>query len=433
MRATFLLLVSMPLATFARPVMGAELVVSGPTRLVIADCANATLELRFTASRPPLAVRTGDVAPRDGRGQSVAWSVAWDKLTASDPSIHEYLATGALKNGCPAPGTYSLPIVVTLAVAQDAGMLATADGGAGDALSTATLSVDLVRVVDPVLDAPSAVTLAAEAWPALGPDAGLSIPVRESSNAAPIRSLSATGTELKTSSGELTGVELVAQADPIALDAGAGAELGLALSNAAWPGSYTSRVIVHAPDAKKDQTIDVTLKIRLSVVFLLLTITLATGLGWWVNVWLAGRATVDSARMRGLRAAQDLVALTSKERDPSVEQRIMGIAAHLETLARSAKTADEVDQAIAANRAQVAKVEEDARASEATLAKELGAVRASLGLGGAGLNPAIANRVASVSQELEAIEGAQDAGQVSRRSRGFSRSRRGCREASSAF
>jgi hypothetical protein len=95
-----------------------------------------------------------------------------------------------------------------------------------------------------------------------------------------------------------------------------------------------------------------------------------------------------------------------------VQQRIMGVAVHLETMSRAATSGDEVDKAIVDRQAEVKTIEEDARASEATLVKELSAVRGSLGLGGAGLDPAIADRVASVSQELVAVDAAHEAGRV---------------------
>jgi hypothetical protein len=393
--------------------MAADLSASGPARFVIADCGNAGLDLRFTSPRSPLAVRTGDIASH-GAGQPVGWSVAWDKPVASDPSIHEYAVTGTLKNGCPSPGTYAVALVVTLPLALDAGAPADAmaDGAVPDALPTATLSIEVVRTVDPVLDVPSAVTLPVEAWPALGPDSGLSIPLRETSNLAPIRSISASGAELKTSSGDLTGIELVPQAEPLALDAGAGAGLELSLSSGPSPGTYTSRVVVHAPDAKRDQNIDVTLKVRLSWVFLLGILALGIALGWLVNVWLAGRSALDAARLKGLRAADDLVARASKEADPVVEQRILGVAVDLETKSRAAKTVEAIEAAITEDQAQVTEIEEHARASEAKLATGLGFDRAILAPGGGGLDTAIADLVAPASQDLGAIESARDAGRV---------------------
>ncbi|MGA2447132.1 MAG: hypothetical protein ABTD50_00480 [Polyangiaceae bacterium] len=413
MRATFLVLVSLLFVVFARPATAVDLSASGRARFVIADCGNARLELRFTSPRSPLAVRTGDIAPH-GAGQPVAWSVAWDKPALSDASIREYAVTGSLENGCPSPGTYAVPLVVTLPIPMDGGASAdaTADGAALDALPTATLSIEIVRTVDPVLDVPSAVTLPVEAWPVLGPDSGLTVPLRETSNLAPIRSISASGAELKTSSGDPTGIQLVPQAEPLALDAGAGAGLEVSLSSGPPPGTYTSRLVVHAPDTKRDQSVDVTLRVRLSWVFLIGILALGIALGWVVNVWLAGRSALDAARLRGLRAADDLVARASKEADPVVEQRIMGVAVDLETKSRSARTVDAIETATAADQALVTKIEQDARASEARLTSALGFDHAILASGGAGLDTAIANLVAPVSQDLAAIESARDAGRV---------------------
>src|SRR5262249_33204781 len=155
--ASALAVAAVPVASGLAPARAATVTaLSGPTSIFFTDCSNAGIVLRFFADPAPLTLRTGDIAlakPAEGAPRApIAWTVTWEAPTASDPSIHEYQSVGSLKNGCPLPGRYKLPVTVFQKQEN------------GDITKT-PLAIEVVRTVDPTLDAASPVSLVLETWP----------------------------------------------------------------------------------------------------------------------------------------------------------------------------------------------------------------------------------------------------------------------------
>lgn len=373
---------------------------SGPTKFVVTDCANASLAVRFTSEEAPLALRSGDITSDDRPELPIPWSISWEKPQASDPSIKEYQASGTVKGGCPARGTYTVPLSVTLG---------------GPKPSAAVFSIKLVRAVDPVLDAPSAVTLTASRWPVY--DFGVSLPsirLRETSHGSAIDSISASGRELKTSSGELTDIALNPDPKPLSVPAGGAADLSLQLSRTPDPGTYTTRLVLHGAALKQDQGADVTLKVRVFWIFLLIAIALGIGLGWFVNVGLAQSAALDAAILAGIRAASLLARRATAQKDPLVQQRLIALASVLESRVRTAEDPDAAQKLVAEAQGQATKVEEAALASAADFAQSVARVRAVLAPNHLIAPPSVAAELAALNDALGGIERVAQAGNIER-------------------
>jgi hypothetical protein len=372
--------------------------ISGPSGFVVGDCNNASIALRFTADQTPVAVRTGDILGDDASSRPVGWSIEWDKPSVSDPAVKEYQSTGKLRNGCPAAGAYHAPVRVT-----------------SDKGEAAQLTISVTRMLDPVLDAPSAVTLSLDTLPFGIRSSHVkhrAIQLRETSNGAAVTTLVPTGSELKTAGGESTGIMLNPDPRPLKLPPGGADWLVLGLSRVPDPGSYTGRVALHSPALKQNAAIDVTYKIRIAAYFLLIALAVGVGLGWWVNVYLAARAVLDAALLGGLQQSEAIARRATAQRDPRVQQWVLAVAAELEAALRAARTPAEVQAAVTQAQEKAKDIETKASASADALLQGIAAVRGILQPNGQVPDDLVADRLAAVADELERIQRASDSGDV---------------------
>ena len=223
---------------------------SGQTSFSFTDCSNAGILLRFTADPAPLSLRTGDIVLIQSAvgvpGTPVDWTILWEAPTLSDPAIHEYQSIGSVKNGCPPPGSYKVPLTLYQP--------------AGDQVSKTPFEIAVERTVEPVLDLPATAALTLEIWPLgagrMGALPGLSL--GELSGGADLGEVFATSASLKNAAGDLTDIRLE-PAGPVTLAAGKSVTLDLLLSRTPDPGTYTARLPLHAFAAKQSQAVDITL------------------------------------------------------------------------------------------------------------------------------------------------------------------------------
>lgn len=368
---------------------------SGPTSISFADCSNAGIVLRLLADPAPLTLRTGDIVlakPAEGAPRApIAWTVTWETPTASDPSIHEYQSVGSLRNGCPLAGRYKLPVTVFQKQEN------------GDIAKTA-LEIEVVRTVDPTLDAASPVSLVLETWPfdgAFRPLPGLSL--SELSGAADLGQVFAIGSALKDGAGDLTPIRLTAPV-PVTLAAGRSAVLGLALSQTPAPGSYTARLSLHGLALKQSQPIEVTLKVRIIWYFLLIALALGVGAGWLVNIYLAGRAALGAARLQGLGDAAAIAARAVLQKDSAVQQRLLVLAAAVESKLGKAGTPAEIQAAVKDGQDMAAKIESRAAETAKDLLDTMVRLRGWVAPQNAVLDDALADRLLPLIRALDSIE-----------------------------
>ncbi|HEX4571844.1 MAG TPA: hypothetical protein VH184_15535, partial [Dongiaceae bacterium] len=171
-------------------------ILSGQTSFSFADCSNAGILLRFTADPAPLSLRSGDIVLIQSAagvpGMPVDWTILWDAPTLSDPAIHEYQSIGSVKNGCPPPGRYKVPLTLYQP--------------SGDQVNKTTFEITVERTVEPVLDLPATAALTLEIWPLgagrMGALPGLSL--GELSGGADLGQVFATSASLKNAAGDLT-------------------------------------------------------------------------------------------------------------------------------------------------------------------------------------------------------------------------------------
>jgi len=377
-------------------------VISGPTTFVISDCNDARIPLRFIpgGSLAPIAIRTKDIVNETPKGAPVGWSISWDKPLLTDQSIAEYQTLGTLNGGCPLAGTFDVPLTISLG---------------GTPPSSAELKFTLVRIVDPVLDAPVSVMLPLNIWPfGVGgfDESELSIPLRETSYGASVDGIVAVGSELKNASGELAGIMLISQPNALKLGAGAGANLGMTLSQTPDPGSYTGKITLHAPTLKQNQAVDVTLKVRVCWVFLLVVIGLGVGLGYLVNVSLRQRAELDAALLEGLRASAAIAQRAAAQKDPAVQQRLINLAAYLEGQVKDATTTKAVDDAVTAAQSRANDIETMANKAATDFGQNLARLRSIVQPSEVPLDDAIDDLLASLKQTLDRIDRVGTSGDV---------------------
>ena len=382
----------------------AKTAISGTESFVVADCANPTLALRFSADKAPLAVKTNNIANETSPKTLVAWSIAWQVPQPSIPSINEYQATGTVSGPCPAPGRYAIPISVVL-----------------DPSGTPEkLNIHLSRAAEPTLDAPTTVTLRTELPVIVGfpyifdvmvPYVP-SIRLREISSAATIETISASGGQLRNSAGEFIDTMLNPDPNPLSVNAGQGGDLKLRVSNTPPVGAYTTRLILHSPALKQNQTIDVTLKVAVLSIYLFITVVVGVVVGWLVNVWLAGRATLDTARLEAFRAAAALGKRATLQKDPAVQQRFISLVASLETAIRDAKTPQELQAELAKSGTDAATIEQEAGKSTDALRLALARVREVLEPGRIAPDSMVAQGIAPLAGELSEINAAAASGDV---------------------
>ena len=404
---------------------------SGPSQFTVSDCGSLGLILRFTSDTVPLAVRTNNPTPSSGTA-AVGWGIEWAQPRVSDASINEYSSAGTIKssdgnskNNCPDLGSYTVPLTLSFAgtpAVTPPGTPAVTQPATPP--TTAALSITLTRTAaaaTPTLDVASAVTLPVQIWPLetlwkSTPLPVAPIAVRESSTEAPIPAISAAGGELKNAAGESEGIALVQDKTPVRLEAGQGGQVALTLSVPPAPGTYTLRIVLRAKTLQ-DKPVDVTLKVRIYWFFLLLTVALGVGLGWWVNVRLAARAAIDAARIAALSAAGAIAARAGAQKDPAVQQRLLGVAHALEEKLRLDATPEAVQADVTAATHAADTIETQATASATSFAQSLSQTRAVFQPDGHPPEDVIAALLASVIQTLDSIERMGDAGDVEQASR----------------
>lgn len=376
-------------------VFAATAVVTGPRVFVVSDCAKPpAYTLRFVSDVAPLAVRSSDAARKDTQAVT-PWSIEWSAPVAADPTIKEYTAEGLIKGGCPAPGAYALQVSLLF------------PAGA----APAPLQIE-VRRPEPVLDAPAAITLEGEmpTWndaPALRP-----IQIGETSTVADIDAVSAGAGQLRNATGEQAAAALTPVNTPLKIPAGKVGTLAVGLSNALPPGTYTTRISLQSPSLKQPQNIDVTVKLRLYRSYLFITIVVGVLLGWVVNVWLASRTALLTARVEALRSADVLARRASVQRDPEVQQRLVAAMVELETAIRNAEKPEQVQTAITEATALVTRIETEAGNAANALKTALQRVHAVLEPAQGPLDTMVAERIAALSAELAGIDAAAAGGDV---------------------
>jgi hypothetical protein len=401
---------------------------SGPSQFTVSDCNSLGLTLRFTSDAVPLAVRTNNPTPSSGAA-AVGWGIEWTQPRVSDTSINEYSSAGTIKssdgsskNNCPEVGSYKVPLTLSFAGATAVTSPGTpAVTQPANPPTTTALSITLTRTATPTLDIASAVTLPVQIWPLetlwkSTPLPVAPIAVRESSTEAPIPAISAAGGELKNAAGESEGIALVPDKTPVRLEAGQGGQVALTLSVPPAPGTYTSRIVLRAKTLP-DKPVDVTLKVRIYWFLLLLTVALGVGLGWWVNVRLAARAAIDAARIAALSAAGAIAARAGAQKDPAVQQRLLGIAHALEEKLRLDATPEAVQADVTAATHAADAIETQATTSATSFAQSLSQIRAVFQPDGHPPEDVVAALLASLIQTLGSIERMGDAGDVEQASR----------------
>ena len=364
----------------------------------VTDCTNSNIVLKITSEAAVTAIRSRDITTADTDKLPVTWTITWDKPAASDPTLNEYQASGTIKGTpCPAVGKYDVPlsIAVGATISQD-------------------LSIQLVRTVDPALDAPSSITVPVWITPLYKTRLGALPYVRlvETSNANPLNGVSAIGGEMKNNAGESSGIQLQVPDKPMDLPAGTGKNLDLSFSAIPDPGVYTSRVTLRAPGLKQPQTVDVTVKVRVPYWVLLLVILIGIGLGWWVNIGLVARSAMETVKLGAFRASEAIATRARAQKDPAVQQRLLAIAASLESNIMKAAKPEDLQTAVANAQELAGKVEAAAKSDSDACAAELKLVRDSFLPNGAPPAPWINDLLAPESGHLEEIAAAALSGDV---------------------
>ncbi len=380
--------------------------ISGRSAFVVFDCSKDVVTLLFRSAHAPVAVRTRDVTPEVGAAPTLAttpvptpaWTLVWTKPVATEPAINEYQSVGSLGNGCPLPGRFRVGVDLIAGVAGE---------------TNERLEFGLERAADPSLYVPTQVSLNLVTNP-LAPGAALLSPtvlLKEESYSSPLGAVSVSPGELKNASGDLVGIQIQpARATPIEVPSGRSAELTLALSATPSPGVYTSRVSLHSPELRQTVNMDVTLKVRVASVFLLLILVGGVALGWGVNVVLAGRAKLDAALLEALRAADGLVKRAQAQQDPAVQQRILRVAAGLEAALGQAQTVENVQDLVKTAQGQVSAIEAQAATDAKNLAEALATARAVFTDKGAPLDPLVEDLLRGVRGDLARVEAVAGSG-----------------------
>jgi hypothetical protein len=384
------------LAFLAAPALAATPpLLSGQTSFSFADCSNAGILLRFTADPAPLSLRAGDIvliqSAAGVAGTPVDWTILWEAPTLSDPAIHEYESIGSVKNGCPPPGRYKVPLTLYQP--------------AGDQVSKTAFEITVERTIEPVLDLPATAALTLEIWPLgagrMGALPGLSL--GELSGSADLGQVFATSASLKNAAGDLTDIRLE-PAGPVTLAAGKSATLDLLLSRTPDPGTYTARLPLHAFAAKQSQAVDITLKVRVFWGFLLAAIGLGVALGWLFNVHLAQRAALGAAQLQGLRDAGAIASRALPQKDTAAQQRLIVLAAAVAAKVRNARAVTDVQAAVKDGQDMAASIETRAADTAKQFAEAMTRLQGWWTPDGAALDEALEGRLLPLRQTLDTIE-----------------------------
>lgn len=357
----------------------------------VSDCT-APIALRFVSESKPAAIRSGDIAPRPAASPP-GWTIDWEKPAASDAAINEYASAGHIKDGCPAPGLYTVPLTVY-----------------GEDHAAARFSLTVVRVAEPVLDVPASLSLTAEfVW---GAPAAVPFLLRETIAGAADTRVSVLGGELRTTAGDATGIALEATNGPVVVRAGESARVMLAPTQTPAPGAYTTKLVLNGAAVKPGTTIDITYKVRAASYYLLGVIAIVIALGLVVNVFLTARAALEAALQAGLRTAQSLSRRASPQRDPAVQQRLLAVANLLQSNIEESTTSQEIGVRIGEAEAQAKEIENKAVEAASTLQQALAATRTLFRAEGQNLDGALAQRLAEPLRDLDELQRAADNGDV---------------------
>jgi hypothetical protein len=388
-------LLSLLLLLYANMSLAVQAATVSGTELFVVDCTNQTLTLRFTAGKVPQAVRTNNIRKEASPATAVAWSIAWQVPQPSLPAITEYQAVGAISGACPTAGRYVVPMTV---VFNDD--------------TQEKLEIHVVRAAEPILDLPTSVILRTE-LPVFG---GLpyvpSIRLRETSSSAPIEGISASGGQLKNAAGEVVDTVLNPDLSSNIVKAGQGADLKLRVSNKPSVGAYTTRLMVHSPALKQSQEIDVTFKVVVLPVYLFLMIVVGVVVGWYVNVRLAGRAALHTARLEAYHAAGAVGRRAALQKDPAVQQRFISLVATVESEIRDARTPQEVQTALTKSASGADTIEREAGKSADALRLALTRVREKLEPGHVAADIMVRQKIEALTGRLSDIDAAALAGDV---------------------
>jgi hypothetical protein len=176
------------------------------------------------------------------------------------------------------------------------------------------------------------------------------------------------------------------------------------LSQMPDPGTYSTKLTLHAPGLKQNQSIDVTLKVRVCWFFLLLAVAAGVALGWIVNVRLAQRAALDAALLEGLRAAAAIARRAAAQKDPAVQQRLLAVAAAFEGRIRDATTPQAVQTEVTTAQGQATTIETRAAETATAFGQALTRERALLSPNNQSPDDAIEAVLAPLREALNCID-----------------------------
>jgi len=381
---------------------------TGPVTFPVAehDCNNAPLALRATSDPVPNAIRTVGIVSTAASG-AVPRKIDWTPpATVAPPGgvAHEWSSSGTIDpaDACPAKAATD---IVTVELLFDPPGIA---------------PVQLVLVLNPMapaLDVPTKWTVPLAIWPfhndfISSSERIVDLPVRESSHAGAIARLSAATTAPFASASTSTDLRVdVAGIAPLMLGPGQSGTLRLPLVGTPRPGTLATKLGLYGPGLPSEQPVDLTIEARVHRGFLLLTVVIGVVLGWLVNDKLQPLATLDTAKLQGLRAAAELAQRAAAQPDPVVQQKVMAVSKALEGDLATVTTADAVATTVKARQDQAAAIESQAVADAAALRTALGQTRDII-TPGAIPDAAIAALLSGSATALERITTMSQAGQV---------------------
>ncbi|MFM0478763.1 hypothetical protein [Paraburkholderia strydomiana] len=377
----------------------ANIRISGTSQFVINDCANDKLVVRLISDSKTSvdAVRTVEVM--DSNNNESGWTFNWDKPVLSDASISEYQSMATVQQRCPSSGTFRVKLA------------ATAQG------ASSSVDIVVIRRPDPVLDAPATATLVIRrhplSLPGLSDDtSGMTLYIRESTGSTPLNQLSASLGQFVDSSGKQTPFQLRPAVSAVDIAPGKIEQLQFQPPSGLSPGPYTTHIGLNSPSLKQEQNVNLSVWVKVFPAYLLLTILLGIGLGVLVNVYMQNRATLGAAKLAALRTGDTYAQRASAQKDPVVQQRLIGVASTLNKAVHDAKTSDDVNAALNAAQASAGSIEAQAVATANAFDTLLANLRATLQPNGLPPDADIADQLKPLNDTLNRIEQLRQNGQV---------------------
>ncbi|MEM5295426.1 hypothetical protein VSR82_13885 [Burkholderia sp. JPY481] len=375
--------------------------ISGTSQFVVNDCANDKLVLRLLSDSKATidAVRTVEVM--DSNNNASGWTFNWDKPVLSDAAISEYQSTATIQQRCPGSGTFRVKLEVT------------AQG------TSSMVDIVVIRRPDPVLDAPATATLVIRQHPfdlsllGLSNDtSGMTLYVRESTGSTPLNQLSASVGQFVDSSGKQTPFQLRPAVSSVDIAPGEIEQLHFQPPAGLSPGPYTTHTSLNSPFLKQGQNVNLSVWVKVFPEYLLLTILLGIGLGVLVNVYMQNKTTLDAAKLAALRTGDTYAQRASEQKDPVVQQRLIGVASTLSNAVHDAKTLDDVNAALNAAQASAGSIEAQALATANAFDTLLANLRAKLQPNGLPPDADIADQLRPLNDTLNRVEQLNQSGQV---------------------